>query len=243
MFGGQLTAASRFSGVRFGSGPANAGEPVKIGLVKTLRVLHQYFKVAENQQILKGLLFQYGIPAAIGLSFFAPPLGWIIGGLGILPSIYFSRKGEKIIGKLVEEGKLDRTHGPLARVTSIHTTYQNAVPGDGRKIISEYNRLLEELLVDNPSVKNLGAIRRKLQMAEEGRLARFLNHVFNVKLHYSTRWQGKLLKKIQGVSNHIPIKIIKLPLVAASLLLQGLLVVFSHKKMLNVGGNALRRLV
>lgn len=239
------SSAARFGGrVNFGmaAGAKAGAEAAEIGVVKTLRVLHQYFKVAENRQIVKGLVYQYGIPAAIGLSFFAPPLGWIIGTLGVLPSMYFAKRGEQIINKLASES-LDEVKGPLAAVTRIKHAYERAQPGDGGKIIHEYNRLVDELLIDNDKIKNLGAVRNKLKLAPEGRLAKFLNHVFNVNLHYANRWQGKVLKKIRGLGNHIPVKFIKWPIVGASLIFQGVLVLLSHNKVKSAAVNGLRRLV
>ena len=222
--------------------PGGSGEAVKLGFVKTLRALHQYFKVGENRMIVKGLAYQYGVPAAVGAAFLFPPVGWVIGGLGLIPSIIVSKRGEKIIDKLENAGALHKTSGPLARVTAIKQQYQNAKIGDGNKIIGEYNRLLDELLIDNESVKNLGAIRERLKLVEGGRATRALDHVFNVKLHYADRWQGKLLKYVNKSTTHIPIKIIRMPIVAASMVFQGLLVLLSHRSMKGVAGAALRKL-
>lgn len=230
---------AKTSGVRFGSktadttslGADGAQKAQKLGMMKTLRTMRDYFLHHHNREIMKAFVLEYGIPTAVGIGFFAaPPFSWIAGTFVGLPLAWFSgRSGKKRMKALRESGVLHETSGPLARIGAIQGHWKKGDIDAAKNITEEYNRLLDELMSDNDNIKNLEALRDRLKIKTDTKVYRLLNKIFSARMHYANRWQGKALIKLQQISSKIPLKPVRLPILGISLLLQGIMMIGSHR--------------
>lgn len=184
-----------------------------------MRMAWQHIKQADNQQLLKGLLYQYGAPAAVGLSCLLP-MGWLVGIAAAIPSHFIAKRGGKIIDAL----NLDTKSGPLPIIARMQQIWTGNEANTPTKLMGKFNQLLDELLPDNPQKigDQAAVLREKLKMTEQSKLFRLLDRAFNTRNRGIT---GFIVRKLDGLANSRVIRLIpplRLPLKGLSMGLLGL---------------------
>ena len=106
------------------------------------------------------------------------------------------------------------------------------IGGGGSNAISRMNRNFirgVDFIAINTDHQDLDQckVREKIYLKEEGRAAGFLSHALAVNFKYKEKWAGRILGFLKKSLGRIPI--IKWPVLAFTMLCQGLLMLVSHR--------------
>ena len=187
-------------------------------LVKTL---FEYFRKAENKQIMKAFLYQALPFAALA----AGPFGWIF---GYLPAHFLAKRGEKLQAELMKAGKLEKEAGPLAKAMNIKHLWEQAPHDAVPKIVENWNKGVDELLTDQERVPKIKQAAKYLKLKTDGRVSNFLNHFFHTQRLYKKKWIGQILDWLGRTGGRL--RFIGMPLRVLRFVGHGLLMLFSYRK-------------
>jgi hypothetical protein len=174
-----------------------------------LKALKNYWNHGSNRDIVKALAWKYG-PGLLVSAALVLPLGWIIAVVGAIPAWLAGRRGEKMVSELLTSGKLDMTHGPLAKITKISALWEESDNGQtvGKnvpvQIMHEFNKLLNDIFPGERG-SDASRLRAGLKLTTSSRWFNLLNHAFNARQYYTSTLVGSTCRAIRQGGSQVPI--------------------------------------
>ncbi len=189
---GLPSARVQFAGAE---GVAAKAAVKKMGTVEFLRTVSEYLRKAENKQILKAMLYEHGIPAAAFVSCLAGPPGWILAaGLGLTHKFWTSKKADALKATI----DTNKISGPMARIQAIKAEWAKQTKESVGVITKEYNRLLDELFMDEKQFPKMRPAVQKMKLKPDGRVVGLLTRFVEAQQHFSNKllWRaGSFLRQ------------------------------------------------
>lgn len=190
------------------SAPLKAA-PVRKVTWRDLKTLKNYWNHGANRDIVKALAWKYG-PGLLVSAALVLPLGWIVALLGAIPAWLAGRRGEKMVSELLTSGKLDMTHGPLAKITKISALWEESdnAKAVGKnvpvQIMHEFNKLLHDIFPGERG-SDASRLRAGLKLTTSSRWFNLLNHAFNARQYYTSTLVGSTCRSIRQGGSQVPV--------------------------------------
>lgn len=259
---------TRSRSVRFGADTVELGNspPVKKGLWaacrETLGALRGVMADRTNRLLVSGFGLQMGLPALLGLSLLAGPIGWLVSIVGVPITLIGNWYGEKLTQKAFEEiDARGLSKGrPLDRLAKMNDIWYNTTPETAPTWRQHYNRFIKDILGDpspppTPGAppRSLGAMlkteplslkdkfRRMITLHPRSRAGAVLDAALAVKAQYKVKWYARMANTLTEWCHRLPgMKPVAL---ALSLAFHTVFLLLNRQRILHVMAHHARRAV
>ncbi len=206
------------------------------GLGSGAKTVFNYLKEPNNRPILKGLFYQYGVPALVGSTMLLGPVGWLLAVPGIPIAMLSAWRGEHLVEKAVqaaEKANKGLKGDPLARLSKMGRIFEEPdkifTPGkeNGKEFIKEFNKTLKEVM--NSDKKSAAYKMRKMVfVSPKSKTAQWIRAFIELKAKHIEK-SGWIGKGGRWILSKLRVGILKPVILAVSLALNAVYLLFHQK--------------
>ncbi|MBK8191014.1 MAG: hypothetical protein IPK79_11255 [Vampirovibrionales bacterium] len=224
------------------------------------RALSGALKDRTNRLLLTGFGLQLGLPALLGLSLLAGPVGWLLAIVATPLTIAGNWYGEKLTARAFEEiDARGLSKGrPLDRLAKMNDIWYNTTPESAGTFRQHYNRLIKDIFGDAPEPRAAGApprslgdvmktssrsvadrLRRGLTLHPRSKLGATLDAALTVKSQYQAKLYSRIANTLTEWCHRLPgMKPVAL---ALSIAFHSTFLLFNHRKIAQAMAHHVRR--